>query len=309
MRCDLSIELLNAYLDNELDEKQKLFVENHLRECPSCRAELEELKSCDQILKQREIEEPTNKFHLGFENRVLDKVRKKTRPAWVWRLSPILVPIASAALVIFVVLANREKTRPMVGVDELIPYSPVKTARSDDDLSAVAIPKPDREKIEKSGRVAEAGDLKELPAKKTEVANEEKAPVTLSKSLPPSSPAAGLTTTTAPVAAPMPKVGKDRGEELLTGDGTARTQAIMAELNIPKNKVVRAIVDSTGRVVKVATGNTIQPEEDKQLEEQLEGQQLAPRSAAGQKQNLMYMDLTQQADIDSSLPDTLNTKE
>lgn len=309
MRCKLSIEQFSAYLDNELDEKQRLLVENHLRECPECRAELEELKSCDRILKLREIEEPTNKFQLGFENRVLDKVRKKARPAWGWRLSPILVPVASAALVIFVVLASREKAQPLVGVDELIPYSPTKTAHPDDDLSFAATPKADREKDEMSNRSLQAEGLKEGAAKKSEAVTEEKSPVTVSKSASPSLPAAGLAAPPATTATPSPSAGKYRDEELLTGDGLARTQAKMAELNIPKNKVVRAIVDSTGRVVRVATGNTIQPEEDKQLEEQLEGQQLAPRSAAGQKQNLMYLDLTQQADIDSSLPDTMDIEE
>jgi len=308
MRCDLSLELLNAYLDNELDEKQRLFVENHLRECPQCRVELEELQCGDNLLKQREIEEPTNRFHLGFENRVLDKVRQRARLPWVWRFSPILVPIASAALIVVVVLANREKTQPLVGVGELIPYSPTKTARSDNDLSVATVPRADRERVEKSDRVAEAGDLKDLHAKKAEVANEEKAPATISKSSSPAVSATGVTVTTT-AATPEPSTGKYRDEELMTGEDLARNQAIMDELNIPKNKVVRAIVDSTGRVVKVATGNTIQPEEDKILEQQLEGQQLAPRSTAGRKQNLLYMDLTRPAETDSSLPDSLKTEE
>jgi len=307
MRCDLEIELLNAYLDNELDEKQRLFVESHLRECPQCRAELEELKGCDQLLKQREIEEPTNRFQLGFENRLLDRIRTRKRPSWVWRMSPILVPVASCALVIFIVLANREKTQPLVGINELIPYAPEKTAGKDKDLDWAAVPKAGQAKGDVARRSLEAEGLKEGMAKKSEPVTEEKAPVVVSKSAAPSTPAAGLAAPPA-TTIPQPVAARNRDEELLTDDGVARTQAKMAELNIPKNKVVRAIVDSTGRVVRVVTGNTIVPEEDEKLEAQLEGQQLAPR-AAGQEQNLLYMDLTRQADIDSSLPDTLNIEE
>jgi hypothetical protein len=129
----------------------------------------------------------------------------------------------------------------------------------------------------------------------------------VSKTAAPVTPSAGLASPPA-ATVPQPVAARNRDEELLTDDGVARTQAKMAELNIPKNKVVRAIVDSTGRVVRVVTGNTIVPEEDEKLEAQLEGQQLAPR-AAGQEQNLLYMDLTRQADTDSSLPDTLNIEE
>jgi hypothetical protein len=302
MRCDFSIELLNAYLDNELDEKQKLFVEGHLKDCPACRAELEELKGCDRLLKQREIEEPSNKFLLGFENRIIAAVAKKTRTPLIWRISPILVPVASAALITFFVLVNREKTQPIVGLDERVPGIGYVTERKDESIKKA-------EPVEKMRQVTKGWDLKEVSGKKAEAASEERAPATISKSATtPPAPVGGITTVPGAAAAPRPISTESRDEELLTDDGLARSQAKMAELNIPKNKVVRAIVDSTGRVVRVVTGNTIQPEEDKLLEQQLEGQQLAPRSStAGQTQNLLYLDLTQQSDTDTSKPDSLKT--
>jgi hypothetical protein len=301
MRCDFSIELLNAYLDNELDEKQRLFVEGHLKDCPACRAELEELKGCDRLLRQREIEEPSNKFLLGFENRIIAAVAKKTRMPFIWRISPILVPVASAALITFFVLVNREKTQPIVGLNERVPGIGTVAERKDE--SAIKT-----EPVEKMRPVAKGWDLREVSGKKAEVASEGKAPAAISKSAAPPAPVAGLTTVPGTAAAPKLTSTESRDEEFLSGDGLARSQAKMVELNIPKNKVVRAIVDSTGRVVRVVTGNTIQPEEDKLLEQQLEGQQLAPRSsAAGQTQNLLYLDLTQQTDTDTSKPDSLKT--
>lgn len=309
MRCDLTIELLNAYLDNELDEKQRLSVERHLKECPQCRAELEELRGCDRLLKQREIEEPTNKFQLGFENRLLDRIRTRKRPSWVWRLSPVLVPAAACALVVFVVLTNREKTQPMVGIGEIVPYAPEKIGREDKDLDLAAVPKADQARGGTASRSLQAEGLKEGMAKKSEAVSEEKAPVIVSKPAAPETPAAGLAAPPAATAPePAPAKIRSRDEELLTDDGVARTQAKMAELNIPKNKVVRAIVDSTGRVIRVVTGNTIEPEEDRKLEAQLEGQQLAPPAASGQEQNMLYLDLTRQAETDSSRPDTLDTE-
>ncbi len=63
-------------------------------------------------------------------------------------------------------------------------------------------------------------------------------------------------------------------------------------LQIPQDKVVRAIVDSTGKIVKVATGNTIIPEKDTMLENRLQGQQLSPPTVAGRRAQL-YIDFTQ----------------
>jgi hypothetical protein len=59
----------------------------------------------------------------------------------------------------------------------------------------------------------------------------------------------------------------------------------------PGEGVVRAIIDSTGMVIKVATGNTRTPEKDTMLENRLSGQQLAPPLIAGRKKRV-YVDFT-----------------
>jgi hypothetical protein len=58
---------------------------------------------------------------------------------------------------------------------------------------------------------------------------------------------------------------------------------------IPTEGVVRAIIDSTGTVIKVATGHTRIPEKDTMLENTLSGQQLAPPLIAGRKKQV-YVD-------------------
>jgi hypothetical protein len=53
-----------------------------------------------------------------------------------------------------------------------------------------------------------------------------------------------------------------------------------------REQVVRAIIDTNGTIIKVATGNTLIPEKDTMLENQLSGQQLAPPMIAGRKKQV-----------------------
>jgi len=45
MKCELPEELLTGYLDNELNEEERIKVEKHLSRCRKCRYELETLSS------------------------------------------------------------------------------------------------------------------------------------------------------------------------------------------------------------------------------------------------------------------------
>ncbi|UCF71637.1 MAG: zf-HC2 domain-containing protein [candidate division WOR-3 bacterium] len=70
-------------------------------------------------------------------------------------------------------------------------------------------------------------------------------------------------------------------------------QAIMGiderEVAAPvRANIVRAIIDTTGTIVKVATGNTLVPEEDTILEKELAGQQLSPPTIEGKKKQVYF---------------------
>lgn len=56
-----------------------------------------------------------------------------------------------------------------------------------------------------------------------------------------------------------------------------------------REHVVRAIIDTSGTIIKVATGNTLVPETDSALENELSGQQVAPAVIGGKKQQI-YVD-------------------
>lgn len=51
MNCTEVSELLTAYLDNEVTQKERQEIESHLAGCPRCRKELEELRSAQKILR------------------------------------------------------------------------------------------------------------------------------------------------------------------------------------------------------------------------------------------------------------------
>ena len=55
-----------------------------------------------------------------------------------------------------------------------------------------------------------------------------------------------------------------------------------------RGQVVRAIIDTTGTIIKVATGNTLIPEKDTVLEKELAGQQLSPPTIEGKKKQVYF---------------------
>ncbi len=90
MTCRDVSELLSSYLDNELEPEVCNLVENHLRSCDACRAELEELRQVKLGLKSLPKLEPPPSLHSRVMNAVRDQHRVKkqkpavfsTRPAW-----------------------------------------------------------------------------------------------------------------------------------------------------------------------------------------------------------------------------------
>lgn len=62
-----------------------------------------------------------------------------------------------------------------------------------------------------------------------------------------------------------------------------------------REAVVRAIIDTTGMIIKVATGSTIVPEQDTTLEKELAGQRVAPAMIEGKKTQI-YVDFSAEAE-------------
>lgn len=260
MRCDIPHELLSGYLDGELTDEQKKRIEEHLKKCTRCQEELEELRQLDEYVRAVEVEEPSREFVFGLNRRVMKAVTRK-RKSLFFRFSPVLAPVAVAVLVL-IVLVNIDRQAGVVHVGHRVLYAE-RFERKEIELEIPSIGGVRGYMMEK-GAVSREEDMVAMPRLST--------------------------TAGAPEAAKkMEDVGvRDEAVSEIAGEF----------IEFPEDKIVRAIVDSTGKVVKVATGNTIVPERDTMLENRLQGQQLTAPTVAGRRTQL-YVDFTQKQEKDN----------
>jgi hypothetical protein len=251
MKCDVSIELLSGYLDGELDDEQRMFVEKHLKQCQRCKNVLNEFTLMDKQIRTQKFEEPSREFIFGVNRRIMDRIKKK-KPFFIFRYTPVFAP-AAVAILLFIVLINISQHERMIGIDDRILYAEI-TPRQELELQ---VPE---------SKIADVKEIEEKIIAKTDRRSG--------------------TSEIAPTAAEeVPKtITYDKAGELYTLDDEG-------ELQVPKDRITRAIIDSTGRILKVATGNSIIPERDTVMENRLQGQQLTAPTIAGKKTQ-MYVDLT-----------------
>lgn len=259
MKCDMPHELLSGYLDGELSDVQKKQVEEHLKKCTRCQKELEELRQLDEYVRTIEVEEPSRAFVFGLNRRVMKAVAKR-RISVLLRLSPVFAPVAVAVLVL-IILANIDRQAGVVHLGHRVLYAE-RWGREEVTLSIPSI----------AG--AQYGMEKGAVSQKEDVV---------------------VTPGLAP-AAEAPEVAKKMAKREVRDEVSSRRAEEFVEL--PQDKIVRAIVDSNGTVVKVATGNTIVPERDTVLENQLQGRQLTAPTVAGRRTQL-YVDFTQKQERDN----------
>ena len=236
MKCDLPIELLNGYLDGELDEHEKALVETHLKTCPSCQRELDLLKQIDGQLRTRTYEEPTREFTFALNQRVMDKIH--TRRLSFFRFTPVLAPVA-AALLILIILMNTRASGRIAGITDRIEYKATQT------------------------HPVQLSSVPELGTKETPGAEK------------------GITRAESEIklaAKPAERSSAREEDEILMDKKEAIPYA--------REQVVRAIIDTTGTIIKVATGNTLVPERDTMLEKQLAGRKVSAMGVTGGKQQV-----------------------
>jgi hypothetical protein len=212
MKCDLPVELLNGYLDGELDEQQKAQVEAHLKICPACQEELAALRKMDDYVRDSVLEEPSREFIFTLNRRVMDKVRRAPRIRF-FRLTSIFAP-AAVALLILIILINVSPSKRIIGMTDQIVYQEIEPRPA----PSVSIPEPEITQVASSTQRAARVDAAEATPMKTEPVRSEEAE-------------------------------KGFAHERLRG-GARRAQ------------VVRAIIDTSGTIIKVAIGNTLVPETD-----------------------------------------------
>lgn len=106
MNCENVRELLNAYIDDLLDSKEKKAVEDHIASCPACRKEFDELTQAVGMVRglDRVVPPP------WFSEQVMKKIRKenqKDRGILRRLFYPlhIKLPVEALATVVIAVLA------------------------------------------------------------------------------------------------------------------------------------------------------------------------------------------------------------
>jgi len=75
MKCEKITNKLGAYLDDELDEQIRRQVEEHLRQCPACTAELQELRHLSRYLDM--VPEP--EMRESFADDICEKASEQRR--------------------------------------------------------------------------------------------------------------------------------------------------------------------------------------------------------------------------------------
>jgi hypothetical protein len=271
MKCDISIEMLSAYLDNELDEQQHSELKAHIAACKHCQQELLSLQAVDAHVRESEIQGPSREFMFRLNRNVMERVQKKPRVS-IFKLAPVFVPVAVAALILLVVVHAPQPER-LISLDDQVVYTEKEYRRTTETKDL------DLQLPELSPR-SEEGVCRDAPsggyyAKKAAPEEMPPAPV-VSKS--------GERLTTI-----EQELDADDKRELTAGE------ILFDELTIPKNQIVRAIVDTSGNIVKVATGNTLIPETDTVLENCLKGRQVQAPMVGGRRTQL-YIDFTQDAE-------------
>jgi len=109
MKCKKNLKNLSAYADGELEQVDAEEIKEHLKECSTCRRNLEEYEKLSEILNARKKSEPP----VNFESRVLAKIKSaETSPRNSWKSPfPVFRVAFAAALLLIAVFGYRSKTR------------------------------------------------------------------------------------------------------------------------------------------------------------------------------------------------------
>jgi hypothetical protein len=109
MDPDLHVtEDLSAYLANELDHNERSRVESHLRDCESCRKELDKHKRLSELLASSQAITPSDEIIRG----VMQQVQRDEKRNFSKRVLPWLALAAVLAAVLFLLKIRKETPVP-----------------------------------------------------------------------------------------------------------------------------------------------------------------------------------------------------
>jgi len=96
MKCPKIVNLLGRYADGECSPEERRRVEEHLRKCPACRSELEELRRIETMSRQTVPPDPGDEYWNTFLPRLrqrIDRPQRRSAPAgWGRRIQQWFEP-------------------------------------------------------------------------------------------------------------------------------------------------------------------------------------------------------------------------
>lgn len=86
-------ELISSYYDGELDEKRKKLVEKHLKQCPECKKEFEEMGKFEEVMRKMELKKPPKEAWQLYWTSIYNRLER--------RIGWILFSIGAIILIFF----------------------------------------------------------------------------------------------------------------------------------------------------------------------------------------------------------------
>ena len=103
MKCKRIQQYLLDYAEQLLDQENHHLVEEHLRHCPKCAQELQEIEQTIHLLQTLPVQSPPETFWPDFTSNVMRQIRKMEPVPWRLR-NVFFFPHAKLAIVVLIVL-------------------------------------------------------------------------------------------------------------------------------------------------------------------------------------------------------------
>jgi anti-sigma factor RsiW len=150
MECTRTEDLLSAYLDGDLPEREREGFSEHLRQCPRCAGEEKALKETLSLLRNL----PTEKAPPGLLEGVRRRIgqEKETVPLWKKLFLPahIKIPLEAAAVALIFLLAY--------GIQKEMPATKPPTSPPAKEMAATNAP-PSPSAADESGKPSPGADI------------------------------------------------------------------------------------------------------------------------------------------------------
>ena len=70
-------ELISSYYDKELDEKQRKMIEKHIKECPECSQEFEEMGKFEEVMNKMRLKKPSKEVWKVYWSSVYNRLERR----------------------------------------------------------------------------------------------------------------------------------------------------------------------------------------------------------------------------------------